>query len=71
MAMIDYDGGMAMDAMAAAGDPLNIVDVPKLIGIGYFDATALGMQQAAEELGNVTVTTDGSLPKPTSTTRLL
>jgi ABC-type sugar transport system substrate-binding protein len=32
--------------------------VPKLIGIGYFAATTLGQQQAAEELGNVTVTTD-------------
>jgi ABC-type sugar transport system substrate-binding protein len=32
--------------------------VPKLVGIGYFAATTLGQQQAAEELGNVTVTTD-------------
>ncbi len=36
-----------------------MVDVPKLIGIGYFDATSKGMQQAAKELGNVKVTTDG------------
>ena len=34
------------------------MDVPKLIGIGYFAATTLGQQQAAEELGNVEVTTD-------------
>ena len=33
--------------------------MPKLIGIGYFNATSKGMQDAAEELGNVTVTTDG------------
>ena len=33
--------------------------MPKLIGIGYFNATSKGMQAAAKELGNVTVTTDG------------
>jgi len=54
-----YDGGVAVDAPDLAGQPLTIVDVPKLIGIGYFNATSLGIQQAAEELGNVTATTDG------------
>ncbi|MBC7809530.1 MAG: substrate-binding domain-containing protein, partial [Burkholderiales bacterium] len=53
-----YDGGMAVDAPDLAGQPITLVDVPKLIGIGYFAATTEGMQQAAEELGNVTVTTD-------------
>ncbi len=33
--------------------------MPKLIGIGYFNATSKGMQDAAKELGNVKVTTDG------------
>ncbi len=33
--------------------------MPKLIGIGYFNATSKGMQDAAKELGNVTVKTDG------------
>jgi rhamnose transport system substrate-binding protein len=33
--------------------------VPKLVGIGYFAATTAGMQEAAKELGNVQVTTDG------------
>ena len=33
--------------------------MPKLIGIGYFAATTEGMQQAADELGNVKVSTDG------------
>ena len=55
----DYDGGAVSEAIAAAGDELSLVDVPKLSGIGYFDATSLGMQQAAEELGSVSVTTDG------------
>lgn len=54
-----FNGGLAVDAPDLAGQPIVLVDVPKLIGIGYFNATSLGMQQAAEELGNVTVTTDG------------
>ncbi len=55
----EYDGAQATDPADKAGQDIVLVDVPKLIGIGYFDATAQGMQQAAEELGNVTVTTDG------------
>jgi len=54
-----YNGGVPVDAPDLAGQDIVLVDVPKLIGIGYFNATSLGMQQAAEELGNVTVTTDG------------
>jgi ABC-type sugar transport system substrate-binding protein len=54
-----YDGGQAVNPPDLAGQPITIVDVPKLIGIGYFDATAQGIQEAAAELGNVTATTDG------------
>ena len=54
-----YDGGQPTGAPDRAGKPLTVVDVPKLIGIGYFNATSKGMQDAAKELGNVTVTTDG------------
>ncbi len=54
-----YDGGVPTGAPDLAGKPLTVVDVPKLIGIGYFNATAKGMQDAAKELGNLTVTTDG------------
>ncbi len=53
-----YDGGEAMDAPDLAGQPITLVDVPKLIGIGYFAATTKGQAEAAAELGNVTVTTD-------------
>ena len=42
-----------------AGKEITVVDVPKLIGIGYFNATTKGMQDAAKELGNVKVSTDG------------
>jgi rhamnose transport system substrate-binding protein len=54
----EYDGGQPVDAPDLAGQPITIVDVPKLVGIGYFAATAQGIQEAAEELGNVTATTD-------------
>jgi ABC-type sugar transport system substrate-binding protein len=53
-----FDGGQAVNPPDLAGQDIVLVDVPKLIGIGYFAATTLGQQQAAEELGNVTVTTD-------------
>jgi len=55
---IPYDGGQPTNPPDLAGQPITLVDVPKLIGIGYFAATTQGMQEAAEELGNVTVTTD-------------
>jgi len=58
-AMPAYDGGAVTGAPDLAGKPITLIDVPKLIGIGYFDATAKGMQDAAKELGNVTVKTDG------------
>jgi ABC-type sugar transport system substrate-binding protein len=54
-----YDGGKAVGAPDLAGKEITLVDVPKLIGIGYFNATTKGMQEAAKELGNVKVTTDG------------
>src|SRR6202451_4314285 len=54
-----YDGGQAANAPEKAGKEITVVDVPKLIGIGYFNATSKGMQDAAKELGNVKVTTDG------------
>lgn len=54
-----YDGGQPTNAPDKAGKPISLVDVPKLIGIGYFNATSKGMQDAAKELGSVTVKTDG------------
>ena len=58
-AAVAYDGGLPAGAPDLSGKPITLVDVPKLIGIGYFNATSKGMQDAAKELGNVTVTTDG------------
>ncbi len=54
-----YDGGSPSGSPDRMGKALKVVDVPKLIGIGYFNATAKGMQEAAAELGNMDVTTDG------------
>jgi rhamnose transport system substrate-binding protein len=64
----DYDGGQPVDPPDLAEEDIVLVDVPKLVGIGYFAATTLGQQQAAEELGNVTVTTDAPT-EPISTSR--
>src|SRR5262252_3759696 len=54
-----YDGGQPTNAPDKADKPISLVDVPKLIGIGYFNATSKGMQDAGKALGNVTVKTDG------------
>ncbi|HUG62709.1 MAG TPA: substrate-binding domain-containing protein [Methylomirabilota bacterium] len=54
-----YDGGTPTDAPDRKGQPITVVDVPKLIGIGYFNATSKGIADAAAELGNVTASTDG------------
>ena len=54
-----YNGGQAVNPPNKAGKEITLVDVPKLIGIGYFNATTKGQQEAAKELGNVKVTTDG------------
>lgn len=59
MAAKAYDGAKTTSATDKSGKPITLVDVPKLIGIGYFAATTKGMQDAAKELGNVKVTTDG------------
>src|SRR6476659_8901066 len=55
----DYDGGQPTGAPDLKGKKITVVDVPKLIGIGYFNATSKGIADAAKELGNVDVKTDG------------
>jgi ABC-type sugar transport system, periplasmic component len=58
-ASIPYDGGQPTGAPDLKGKKITVVDVPKLIGIGYFNATSKGIADAAKELGNVDVKTDG------------
>jgi ABC-type sugar transport system substrate-binding protein len=54
-----YDGGMPTNPPDRNGKKITVVDVPKLIGIGYFNATSKGIADAAAELGNVDAKTDG------------
>jgi rhamnose transport system substrate-binding protein len=54
-----YDGAAVTGAPDRNGKPIKVVDVPKLIGIGYFNATSKGITDAAKELGNVDAKTDG------------
>ena len=54
-----YDGGQPTGAPELKGKQITVVDVPKLIGIGYFNATSKGIADAAKELGNVSAKTDG------------
>ena len=54
-----YDGGEPTGAPDRKGKKITVVDVPKLIGIGYFNATSKGIADAAKELGNVEAKTDG------------
>lgn len=54
-----YDGGEPTGAPERTGETLSVVDVPKLIGIGYFDATSKGISEAAGEMGTMEATTDG------------
>ena len=58
-APMKYDGGQPTNAPNKAGKEISLVDVPKLIGIGYFNATSKGISDAAKELGNVKAKTDG------------
>ena len=55
----DYDGGVPTNPPDRKGKPIKVVDVPKLICIGYFNATSKGIQEAAKELGDVDAKTDG------------
>jgi ABC-type sugar transport system substrate-binding protein len=54
-----YDGGQPANAPDRKGKKITVVDIPKLIGIGYFNATSKGIQNAAKELGNIDAKTDG------------
>lgn len=54
-----YDGGQPTGAPDLKEQKITVVDVPKLIGIGYFNATSKGIAEAAQELGNVDAKTDG------------
>src|SRR5436190_15135325 len=54
-----YDGGVPQNTPDRKRKPIKVVDIPKLIGIGYFNATSKGIAEAAKELGNIEAKTDG------------
>jgi len=56
---VAYNGGMVANPGSHAGQPFAIVDVPKLIGIGYFDSTSRVILRGAASLPDVTATTEG------------
>ena len=58
-ASVPYDGGSPVNPPDRNGKKITVVDIPKLIGIGYFNATSKGISDAAAELGNVDAKTDG------------
>lgn len=62
-----YDGGTPTNAPERLDKAIAVVDVPRITGVGYYDAVAEGMREAAEETGTVDVTTDG--PTQLSTAR--
>lgn len=55
---VAYNGGTPKNPTAPDGE-LRVVDVPKLVGIGYFNATSAGVTEAAGEIEGVSATTDG------------
>nr|WP_272214617.1 substrate-binding domain-containing protein [Marinicella sp. W31]MDC2880243.1 substrate-binding domain-containing protein [Marinicella sp. W31] len=59
VAAMPYDGGTPTDAPDRMGKTLTVVDIPKLVGIGYFSATSKGIADAAAEMGTMDVKTDG------------
>ena len=56
--VVEYNGGQPVDAPDLAGQDIRVLDLPKLIGIAYFAATTKGLNEAAEELGNMEIITD-------------
>lgn len=56
---VAYGGGAVANPGSKAGKPYKVVDVPKLIGIGYFDSTSRGAAQGAASMTDVSVVTDG------------
>ena len=54
-----YDGGVPRNPPPRAGKEIVVVNVPRLTGVGYYVAVARGMREAADELGDVALKTDG------------
>ena len=60
-----YDGGQPVNPKDLKGKKIVLVDVPKLVGIGYFAATTKGMAEAAAELSKNNLPTEVKTDAPT------
>ncbi|MBV9673094.1 MAG: substrate-binding domain-containing protein [Verrucomicrobia bacterium] len=60
-----YDGGTAVNPKDLKGKKIVLADVPKLIGIGYFDATARGIAEGCAELTKKGLATQVTTDAPT------
>jgi rhamnose transport system substrate-binding protein len=60
-----YDGGQPTNPKDLKGKKIVLLDVPKLIGIGYFAATTKGMAEACAELTKNGLPTDATTDGPT------
>ena len=60
-----YDGGQPTNPKDLKGKKIVLVDVPKLVGIGYFAATTKGMAEAAAELSKNNLPTEVKTDAPT------
>jgi rhamnose transport system substrate-binding protein len=60
-----YDGGQPSNPKDLKGKKIVLVDVPKLVGIGYFAATTKGMAEAAAELSKNNLPTEVKTDAPT------
>jgi rhamnose transport system substrate-binding protein len=62
---VAYDGGKATDPKDLKGKKIVLADVPKLIGIGYFAATAKGIAEGAADLTKNGIPTEVTTDAPT------
>ncbi len=60
-----YDGGKAVGAKNLAGKKAVLADIPKLIGIGYFAATAKGIAEGTAEINSKIAPTEVTTDAPT------
>ena len=60
-----YDGGQPTNPKDLKGKKVVLADVPKLIGIGYFGATAKGIAEGCAELTKNGLPTEVTTDAPT------
>src|SRR5258708_36777503 len=60
-----YDGGQPANPKDLKGTKVVLSDIPKLIGIGYFNATAKGIAEGGADLTKSGLPTEGTTDAPT------